>query len=335
MSGTVRIGLLRLADAAPAIVGAEWGIFARHGLAAGLSMEPSWANVADKLAYGLLDAAVMLPPLAMAMAAGGRGRPVRLLVPMGLSRGGDTVVLSADAFEAVTRLSEGAGDVTARGRAVAEWAKGSARNGTPPRLGVVHRFSNHNLLLRHWLAANGADPDRNAATVVLPPAEMPAALADGRIDGFCAGAPWGTVAEQRSGGRVVARGGEIRRDRAGKVLAVRQDWADAEPDRLRALMRALAEAARCCDDPARGDALAALLAGPEHVAADAGSIRSSLPGAEPSDADPIGFGDALQPDMADASWFADALLRWNWLADADRAAAEAVYRPELAAAILG
>src|SRR6266849_4647842 len=63
----VKLGLLRLTDAAPLIVAKELGTFAEEGLDVELSIEPSWANVADKIVYGLLDGAVMLPPLALAV----------------------------------------------------------------------------------------------------------------------------------------------------------------------------------------------------------------------------------------------------------------------------
>lgn len=58
----VRIGLLRLTDSAPVIHAQTAGLFATEGLAVELSVEPSWANLADKLSYGLLDAAILLPP---------------------------------------------------------------------------------------------------------------------------------------------------------------------------------------------------------------------------------------------------------------------------------
>lgn len=55
-----RIGILRLTDAAPLIVARQLGYFAGEDLDVALSVEPSWANIADKLAYGLLDGAMML-----------------------------------------------------------------------------------------------------------------------------------------------------------------------------------------------------------------------------------------------------------------------------------
>src|SRR5271156_3003590 len=84
----VRIGLLPGADAATVGVAKDRGFLAAEGIEATLSVEPSWANIADKLSYGLLDAAVMLPPLAFAVSLGLRGAARPLLVPMSLSIGG-------------------------------------------------------------------------------------------------------------------------------------------------------------------------------------------------------------------------------------------------------
>ncbi len=66
----MRLGLLRLTDAAPLIVAAERGLFADEGLTVALSIEPSWSNLADKLTWGALDGAVLLAPLAIAIALG-------------------------------------------------------------------------------------------------------------------------------------------------------------------------------------------------------------------------------------------------------------------------
>ena len=60
----LRIGLLRLTDSASVIAAHEFGFFADEGLEVEISVEPSWANIADKLTYGFLDAAVIVPPLA-------------------------------------------------------------------------------------------------------------------------------------------------------------------------------------------------------------------------------------------------------------------------------
>src|SRR5205085_5611919 len=94
-------GVLRLVDSAPVIVAQAGSLFASLGLSASISIEPSWANLADKLAYGLLDAAVMLPPLVLASAAGLRGPKARLVVPLSLSQGGNAIVLGPAAEAAL------------------------------------------------------------------------------------------------------------------------------------------------------------------------------------------------------------------------------------------
>src|ERR1700744_2675038 len=102
--GPFRIGFPRLSDAAPIIVALERGYFAEEGIEVELSVEPSWSNVSDKLSYGLLDGALMLPPLALALYLGlsGSGGPERVIVPMALSLNGITVTLSEDYIRAIT-----------------------------------------------------------------------------------------------------------------------------------------------------------------------------------------------------------------------------------------
>ena len=219
-----RIGLLRLTDAAPLIVARELGYFARENVEVVLSVEPSWANVADKLAYGLLDGAMMLPPLALAVALGlsGGGGPEAIVVPAALSLNGNTVTLT-ERWAARVLGPDGAAtaaEAARRLRAVI------AERGEKPVLAVVHTFSTHNLLLRYWLATGGIDPNRDVAFTVVPPAETVDALAAGKIDGFCAGAPWGEVAARAGIGRTVATSHAIWNHGVEKIFAVRRRIAD-------------------------------------------------------------------------------------------------------------
>ena len=278
-----RIGLLRLTDAAPLIIARERGYFAAENVEMALSVEPSWANIADKLSYGLIDGAMLLPPLALAVRLGlsGAGGPEPIIVPASLSLNGNTVTLAerwadplfgggpAPAIETARRFG-----ALIRGR------------GEKPVLGVVHTFSTHNLLLRYWLAAGGIDPDREVAFTVVPPAETADALAAGKIDGFCAGAPWGAVACAQGGfGRTVATSSAIWNHGTEKIFAVRQRLAEEDPDRLQAVLRALLRAAAYCDEAANAAAVAELLAQDRYLGLPAEVIRTSLPGAAASDAD--------------------------------------------------
>ncbi len=132
----LRLGVLRLTDAAPVIIAKELGFFAAEGIEAVLSVEPSWANIADKLAYGLLDGAVMLPPLAFAISLGLRGAAAGpLIVPLSLSLGGNTVTLSTElagqpaADSAQTRRAGGSAGAGRAARRAARRRTADARGG--------------------------------------------------------------------------------------------------------------------------------------------------------------------------------------------------------------
>lgn len=325
--GPIVIGLLRLTDAAPVIVAVENSYFAKRGLDVRLSVEPSWANIADKLTYGRLSAAVMLPPLAFAVSLGLRGIGTPLIVPVSLSLNGNSITLSTALADAV-----GQGDAAEVGARLREVI---ARQDRRLRFSVVHVYSTHNLLLRYWLAASGIDPDRDIALSVVSPAETVAALRDGHIDGFCAGAPWGSIAAAAGVGRTVLTSSQIWRDHPEKCLAVPRSWALAHPEQLDAMIDAVIEAARFCDDPANAETIAHMLAAPPYLALDSAAIRESLPaaGSVPSgNVDrSVFFGhDANVPWPSHADWFLEQMARWGHLPpEVDRGRAAAIYRPDL------
>ncbi|CAH2605029.1 Nitrate ABC transporter, nitrate-binding protein [Rhodovastum atsumiense] len=311
MTAALRLGVLRLADSAPAVLAEAEGLFAAEGVEVALQVEPSWANVADKLAWGMLDAAIMLPPLALAMAAGLRGRRTGLIVPMGISRGGNSVVVARD---------------VPAGADLAPWLRSRAQ---PPRFAVVHGFSTHNLLLRHWLAAGGIDPDRAVEIVVVPPDRVVGELAAGRIAGFCAGAPWGEVAAEQGVGQVLLGTSSIRPGHPEKCLALAEGLLRSRPGEVAALLRALLRAQRLCADPALAPELAALLAA--RLALPQAAVRLALPGGGATEC--IGFAGADAITVGEALWFLAEMRRWGWLEDGadDAAFAARVYRPDVLA----
>jgi two-component system, oxyanion-binding sensor len=320
MSTIIRIGLLRLTDSAPVVVARARGLFEALDIEPILSVEPSWANLADKLSFGLLDAAVMLPPLTLAMAAGLRGPSAKLIVPMGISQGGNTIVLGGEG----ARLDAG----KPPGCRLVAWLR---RQNARPRFAVVHRFSTHNLLLRYWLALSGIDPDRDIETVVVPPSEVVAALTSGQIAGFCAGAPWGVAAEQAGAGSVLMGTSDIWPFHPEKCLTVRADWAAEQPEAATNLIRAVMRAQAICDRADEADAVVTALARSDGLALPADAVRTALPGGGGQEQIHFHGSGAGYPAPPHAIWFLRQMRRWGWL---DRgtdltAIAEEVYRPDL------
>jgi NitT/TauT family transport system ATP-binding protein/nitrate/nitrite transport system substrate-binding protein len=323
----LRIGFLRLTDSAPAILAQEFGYFADEGVDAELQEEPSWANIADKLAYGFLDAAVIVPPLAFAIEMGVRGVSQKLIIPCNLSLGGNTVTLSRDLAAQVRSASSRDGLSIAA--ALAQCLKGRTE---PLPLGIVHAYSTHNLLLRYWLATAGLEAGREVRLSVVPPARAVEALQSGQIAGFCAGAPWGEIAARAGAGTTVATSDHIWRNAPEKAFAVRARWAEENPDALTGAIRALVRAAQFCDAPENASYTGALLSRQKYLNVDSHAILSSLPGGAIRQDNLSRFWRqaATFPWRSHALWFLRQMARWDLIGDVDtQVLAARVYRPDL------
>src|SRR5260370_15953633 len=164
-------------------------------------------------------------------------------------------------------------------------------------------------------------------------------MAAGKIDGFCAGAPWGEVAARAGLGHAVATSHAIWNNGTEKVFAVRQVLAVQSASRVQAALRALLRAARYCDMPANARGIAALLSQEKYLGLPAEIIQTSLPGAASrrpagsvANADEsVFFANAANfPWRSHAQWFLREMKRWGYLgADAELAIATAIFRPEL------
>ena len=323
----LRIGFLRLTDSAPAVVAQEFGYFADEGVDAELLEEPSWANIADKLAYGFLDAAVIVPPLAFAIEMGLRGVSQKLVIPCNLSLGGNTVTLSRDLADEVRGAASADGLSIAL--ALAQCLKGRT---APLPLGIVHAHSTHNLLLRYWLATAGLEAGRDVRLNVVPPARAVEALQSGQIAGFCAGAPWGEIAARAGAGTTVATSDHIWRNAPEKAFAVRARWAEENPDALKGAIRALVRAAQFCDAPENASYTGALLSRQKYLNVDSHAILSSLPGGAIRQDNLSRFWrqTATFPWRSHALWFLRQMARWDLIGDTDiEALAARVYRPDM------
>jgi len=315
----LRLGFIALNDAASLIVADTKGFFAAEGLDVDLVREVSWATMRDKMSVGALDGAHMLSPAALAITLGASGgEPTPLVAPFALNLNGPAITLSS-------RLA-GALDTGTSAEGLARLIAWRRTEGASPlTLAVVFPFSTHNYLLRDWLARAGVDPDRDVRLTVAPPARMTELLVGGVVEGFCVTEPWDSAAEAAGAGLIAARGGQLWPRTPDKVFTVTEAWAEANPQVLQALLRALLKAAAWADAPENRDELVALLAAPQHVGADADVIRRSL-------ADMIFHsGGANRPEPIHAGWLAAQMMRWGHLpADLDIAAlARRIYRPDL------
>lgn len=334
----ITAGFIPLTDSLVLVAAREKGFAAAEDVDLTLVREISWANIRDRVAVGQFDAAHMLGPMPIAANLGLSPIDVPVVAAMGLNLGGNTVTVSAALWEAMA--AEGAPDDFAPGpvgaalRAVAQKRTGKLK------LAVVHPYSSHNYELRYWLAASGIHPDRDVELVIVPPPLMADALAAGRIDGFCVGEPWGSVAVASGAGRIATVKAALWPRSPEKVLGVTERWAEAHPEALAALLRAMYRAAVWCGDPANHAEAAALLAQPGYLGQPAELVQRALSGAIQPAAGwtvavdeffvPHAFG-ANVPSPDDALWYYSQMVRWGDVQHSPERMALAArsYRPEL------
>ncbi|HVI50497.1 MAG TPA: CmpA/NrtA family ABC transporter substrate-binding protein [Candidatus Sulfotelmatobacter sp.] len=318
----LKIGFIPLCDSAPLIVAKERGFFAEQGLSVELSREFSWSSIRDKLAVGLLDAAQMLAPMVLSATLGLGNMRVPFVTAMAMNQGGNAITLGQGLLR---RLRDGEDVLAGLLRIVAE----DRAAGLPPlTFAMVYPFSMHNYELRLWLAGAGIDPDRDIRLVVVPPPLMVSQLAAGNIAGYCVGEPWNALAERMGLGSAVASGRQIWDGRMEKVLGVRQDWAETNPETHRALLRAVLSACRWVDRPENRPEAAEIIAHPHYLAAPLAVIREAL---EAENGLVFHHGDANFPWRSQGLWMLSQMRRWgqlsagvNW-----RGVAEAVFRSDL------
>jgi len=331
----LRIGVIPLVDAAPIVSALHLGLFERYGLDVTVSVEGAWASIRDKVAAGVLDAAHMLAPMPIAATLGIDGVGVPMLTALSLNLNGNAITVSDALFG---RMQVDGLDPVQAGQALKRVLDADREAGAPPCvLAHVFPFSAHHYELRYWLAGSGIDPDHDLRLTVIPPPQMVEQMTQGRIDGFCVGAPWGGVAEARGVGRSIVNTHQIWHHSPEKVLGVTREWADAHPQTHLAMISALLQASRWLDeDTGHRHQAADWLVASAGLQAPIEVIREAL--TPHPDGDPRGpglvfhQGGASFPWGSHALWFMGQMRRWGqYHGDPaqDLSLAKASYRSDL------
>ncbi|PZV19538.1 MAG: bacitracin ABC transporter ATP-binding protein [Pseudanabaena sp.] len=303
------IGYIPLTDCAPFAIALEKGLFAKYGLDVTLSKENSWNDLAEGIREGRLDAAQMVTGMPLAISLGmGNKIPVPVVTSLTLSRNGNAITLSNKLSE------EGVHDLASLKAYIDKFAN-DAYN---PSIGMVHHASMHNLLLRHWLASGGIQPDQDVDVIVIPPPQMVANLMANHIIGYCVGEPWNVRAVNSNVGFVVATDLDIWRGHPEKVLGVRKDWAEQYPNTHLELVKALLEAAQFCEPLENRDEVVLTLASPNYLNLDPVYIRPGFAGPyrvsnmkAKYEKDFCQFGVGNMPSRKEHLWVLTQMARWG------------------------
>ena len=174
------LGFIALTDCASLVMAKELGYFEERGLDVTLQKQASWPATRDTLLTNQIDGAHCLfgMPLSVATGIGGTAGNTSLKIAMVLNNNGQAITLKKD-FAAA-----GYGNL-AKARKVLE-AK-------TPTMAMTFPGGTHDMWLRYWLRATGAD-ESAVKIIPIPPPQMVANMSVGTMDGYCVGEPWNAVA---------------------------------------------------------------------------------------------------------------------------------------------
>lgn len=261
----LQLGFVPLVDAAPVIMAAELGLFAKHGIAVRLHREAGWATIRDKIIYKELDAAHAPAGSVIAASCGLGSIAAPCLTGFIFNLHGNAITLSESLWKRGVR----------NGLSLQDEVKRKERDYV---FAVTSHFASHNFLMRSWLLQNRITPDQDVRIVVVPPPQMLANLHAGHIDGYCVGEPWNSMAVMKKQGWIVACSSELAPGHPEKALLVRQSFAEEKAPQHLALIAALIEACQFCQLPENRERVAESLAQRKYLNVPIQAVRASLGG---------------------------------------------------------
>ena len=331
---SIKLGFIKLTDMAPLAIAKHKGFFEAEGLNVTLEAQANWRDILDKVADGQLDGAHMLAGQIVA-ANSGVGRQVSLVTPFSMDLNGNAITVSNDVWwKIVDYLPKEYGrpihpikanDLVPAITLYKELKKTFV-------MGVVSQVSNHNYLLRYWLAAGGIHPglysqenqlgnlDGQIRIDVVAPPQMPTLLEQGKINGYCVGEPWNQQAVDVGVGVPLITSKDIWKNHPEKVFAMTKEFAENNPNTIIAITKALIRAGKWLDNPENRKEASRILAKEAYVDGEKRVIDNSMLGSYEYEKGDIRVeGDfnvffkynATYPYYSDGIWFLTQMKRWG------------------------
>jgi nitrate/nitrite transport system substrate-binding protein len=252
------LGYIALIDASALVIAKEKGFFAKHGMPdVEVSKQASWGATRDNVVLGSekngIDGAHILTPMPYLISTGKVTQnnvptPMYLLARLNLDAQAISVAQEYKDLKVTTDASP----------LKAAFEKKKAA-GKEVKVAMTFPGGTHDLWIRYWLAAGGIDPDKDIATIVVPPPQMVANMKVGNMDAFCVGEPWNEQLVNQGIGFTACTTGEIWFKHPEKAVGLRAEWVDKHPNATKALLMAVMEAQQWCEKAENKDELATIV----------------------------------------------------------------------------
>lgn len=358
---SLKFGFIKLTDMVPLAVAYEKGYFEDEGLSVKLEAQANWKVLLDRVVTGELDGAHMLAGQPVG-ATIGIGTKADIITPFSMDMNGNAITVSNAVWKELKKrlpMKDGKPVHPIDPKYLKEVVNEYKKEGKSFKMGMVFPVSTHNYELRYWLAAGGMNPGYYAplkgdtsgtikADVLLsvtPPPQMPSTMEAGTIDGYCVGEPWNQQAVFMGIGVPVATDYDVQKNNPEKVFGVSKKWADANPNTLIHVVKALIRAGYWLDEQNDKNRMEAvkMISKSKYVGADEKVIANSMTGTfEYEKGDQRMAPDfnvffrynATYPYYSDAVWYLTQMRRWGQIPDAKPDSwyldmAKKIYRPDI------
>ena len=289
----LKVGFIPITCATPIIMASPMGFYEKQGLNVEVVKAAGWASIRDRTINKELDAAHMLAPMPIAISMGVGVPPVPFTVPAIENVNGQAICL-----------------------AMKHKDKRDPKMWKGFKLAIPFDFSNHNYLLRYYLAEHGIDPDQDVQLRSVPPPEMVANLRADNIDGFLAPDNIVQRAVFDGVGFIHILSKEIWDGHPCCSFAASREFATTMPNSFSALLRAIMQATAYASKPENRKQIAEAIAPPNYINAPVTVLEQVLTGTY---ADGLG-GIKRDPDRVTfdpfpwesfAVWILTQMKRWG------------------------
>jgi NitT/TauT family transport system substrate-binding protein len=222
----VRVGYLPITDAAPLLTAWSGNFFKDEGLRVPRpTMIRNWSSLVEAFLAEKVDVVHLLLPIPIWMRFN-RGYPVKVV-----------------AWD----HTNGSALTVPRNSPIRNFADLGGS-----RIAVPYWYSMHNVIIQMGITKFGLTPiirsglskpsDNEVELIVLPPPEMPVAMASGKIDGYIVAEPFNALAEIKSGARILRFTGDIWKNHPCCVVVMKDAFMKEKPLVTRKVINAIVRA---------------------------------------------------------------------------------------------
>ncbi|MEO0459122.1 MAG: CmpA/NrtA family ABC transporter substrate-binding protein [Cyanobacteria bacterium P01_A01_bin.114] len=292
----LKVAFLPITCASPIIMSKPLGFYEKHGLNVELMKYSSWSVVRDAAIAGELDAYHMLAPMPIAMSLGLGSTPFSVKLASIENNNGQGIAV------AKKHLGNVNGPADFKGMTI----------------GIPYDYSNHNLLLRYYLATGGLDPDTDVKLLVLPPPDAIAKMSTGQIDAFILPDNFTQRVVKDDIGFIHLLTKDLWAGHPCCAFVAAENWMDENPNTFRALNKAIIDGATYANAPANRKEVAAAIAPREYLNQPLDVLEAVMTGQfEDGQGNTFDIPDRINfdpyPWKSFASWISTQLVRWDYM----------------------